>query len=252
LGGYLYSITIVLNLWFLPWGSGSFGNRIRGAANNMVNNCDDTLAMFSRFYDLISRQKGVSEVDRLGDPGRSHVWQLFLGSDYLTKAGAKVGLCRWFQCFVRMRRFCKDWHSALVAILRAAAGDSWARNVLQSEQTSCDGGLGSSSKSAASSAARALRGSCVNSMHFAARFLVNPLHERICQIIACLTEYLQKWYHIQAKTLNDLDKGAEWAIQQLRGGFFMALSDTVKQLGVPSLLEKMGFEIKLDARHLAM
>ena len=81
--------------------------------------------MFCVQVDAIGREKGLCEADLADASAEDIIWQRFLESACLNSAGQKVGMCRWFQVFVCLRRLLVDWSSLLVVLIRANLHEPW-------------------------------------------------------------------------------------------------------------------------------
>ena len=91
-GGFAYAMTIVLNLHFLPWGTGAFGCSIRQATVLMRNCFDSRLEIFCRLYERLALEKGFTSTELGGANIREELWNKFIESAYLNEAGQKVGV----------------------------------------------------------------------------------------------------------------------------------------------------------------
>ena len=256
-GSFLYSATIVLNLHFLPWNNGSFGKKIVQAAESMRQSSDHTHPVFNRFCDTIGHEKGFCDVDMMDPDSAKQIWDMFLDSASVNTAGQKVGMCRWFQVFVSMRRLFPDWTSLLVVLIRANQGEPWMANsvlgsglVAQVEVDAAMPGVGErkmQTKDSVADEIRQLRKAVRNAMHFAMCFLSNPLHRQMCGLVVWLTSSVQEWYHSQAKTLKSNDSGRTWMLEQLAGSFWVPLRSAFRALHQEGVLQDLGFVTRLTA-----
>ncbi len=127
-GVFLYSITIVLNIHFLPWNGGQNGRKITQSVETWKKFASSTHPIFQHFLETIGHEKGITHIDLIGPSGANMVWNAFLDSECLNTAGQKVGICRWAQAFVYMKRLFPDWSSLLVALIRANLDEKWMQS----------------------------------------------------------------------------------------------------------------------------
>lgn len=190
------------------------------------------------------------------------VWRAFLDSDSLRTSGQKVGMCRWFQVFVSLRRLFNDWSSLLVVLIRANIDEPWMRSQVfgggMTEPVDLDAsvpGIGErrvQTKCSVIEEIRQLRKAIRNAMHFTVTFLSTPLHRRMCGLVVKLTLSVQEWYHAQATVLKSGEASREWIVKQLGGSFWDPLRKTFGQCRDLSILEDLGFKTHLAPAELLL
>ena len=123
-------------------------------------------------------------------------------------------MCRWFQLFVKMVRFTRDWTSAVVVLARVCAQEDWfkhaaflasvesAEAVPLAADTPGIADKKTSTKKSVAQEIKSLRAACSNALHFAFRSLGCSERRRMGQLLSNLTAETQRWYHEQATTLN--------------------------------------------------
>ena len=250
LRGFMYALTLVYNMHFLPWQTGAFGNKLR-AAREQLDTVQSYPPAFLHFMQQIAFEKGMLAASIGGDGAREIVWRHFLDSQYLNNTGQRVAMMRWYQVFVRTRTFVHDWTSAIVCLLRACSLEPWLQTTylhgeqpdLQAAPVPAASGGKTSTKDTPKDAIKALRFASKNLMHFVLQFLLVPLHRRLAFLIATLTESTQMWYHTQAQTLKNSCRNRQWASEQLLGDFYIPLRETMGRVSSASALERMAFNV---------
>lgn len=261
-GGFLYSATVVLNLHFMPWNNGAFGKKISEAAASMRLHSSSAHPVFSMFASTIGREKGFCDVDLSNPSAKEQVWAAFLDSGSLWTSGQKVGMCRWFQVFVSLRRLFQDWTSLLVVLVRSNLDEPWMRNEVfgpgAAEPVEMDPGMPGvaerrvQTKCSVVEEIRQLRKAVRNAMHFSMSFLSTPLHRRMCGLVVELTRSVQEWYHAQAVALKSSGSNRSWLARQLKDDFWKPFRQTFKAFGDASLLDDLGFKLRFSGGDIAV
>ena len=124
-GSFLYSATVALNILFLPSNDGAFGRKIIQAADTFRKYSSSSHPVFQHFAEIVGHEKGLSGPEIASDSFEHIVWSRFLAFESFQTSGQKVGMCRWFQLFVSLRRLFDDWTSLLVVLIRANLDEPW-------------------------------------------------------------------------------------------------------------------------------
>lgn len=256
--GFLYGLTVVLNIHFIPFNNGSNGQKIVQCTDSFRRFGSAKMALFKAFYREIAREQGYTEAEIDSDANMEAVFQRFLDASACNRAGSKVGMCRWYQVFQRLLLFIPCWTSFLVVLLRVNFNEPWMRDGLFTTRFSTEVQIDSTTpgvapaqtKESATEALRALRAAARNSMQFVILFLVNPVHKRVALLLAVLTTATHCWYQEQAKKIKDADKCFAWKLRQSCGEYFEPLRNTFKLLRTPHRLEQMGFSIRFGPSDL--
>jgi hypothetical protein len=260
LGGFLYGMTVVLNLHFLPWSNGTYGNMLRNTAANIAANSAAQPATFLEWFDIIAKEKGCSRASFGSKETLDVVWRAFCTSEYLNKAGQKVGLCRWYQLIHRLRCFMPDWTSALLVLCRACQDETWFNKIYVYRCGATEGtgdiavepGMPGTSevrtptKKSAADEIKQLRRACKHAFHFVILFLASIDNRRVGSILSTLTHATESWYTKQAKRLKCSEENHAWVLEQLGGDFWVPLRETFKALMSPAELERMEFDVQLS------
>ena len=87
LGGFCFASAVCLNLQFLPWSNGTYGNQVREAAKNIKERAGSDHHTFSFFYESIGLEQGYNS-RTLGDAEvREQIWQAFTDSEFCRAPG---------------------------------------------------------------------------------------------------------------------------------------------------------------------
>jgi hypothetical protein len=256
LGPFLYAMVVVLNLMFLPWNDGRFGGMVQSAVKEMgqLSGPDDVL--FKRYFSRIAHEKGFH--DRLlgGEDVEQEVWNAFLDSEGLRKRFQKVGMCRWYQLFVRLRTFMEDWTSLLVVLVRLCIDDKFLTHLSMEQlmepvkqDMAMPGASGErvQTKSSSADEIRTLRKACRNAMHLAIFILSDPMNQARAQVLKIMTIHTHAWYHEQAKVLRNATAAGGWHVAQLHGAFWVPLRNTFALLQDPRIVEALGMSVSFGA-----
>ena len=104
-------MSVIMNLAFLPWGDGRYGRSIFEAARAAKDHFDEELSpLFVQLFELLAFDKGA-DGSEAGDTGARRLFRDVFDSVRLRQKSAKVGMCRFYQLVVEMKRFLPDWHS---------------------------------------------------------------------------------------------------------------------------------------------
>lgn len=256
-GGFLHSATVVLNFHFMPWNNGSFGKKITQAADSLRRYSSPSHPIFARFADAIG--KGFCDVDLASPLAAGRIWASFLDSASFSTSGQKVGMCRWFQVFVSMKRLFLDWTSILVVLIRANLDEPWMKSQVfgaGAEPVELGQNVPGVSerrvktKCSVVEEIRELRKAVRNAMHFAITLLSTPVHRRMAGLLVKCTGMVQQWYHEQATTLKSSEANVKWMTEQRAGGFWAPLRKTFAAFLGSSLLDDLGFKLSFEPESL--
>ena len=248
-GSFLFAVTVVMNLHFLPYKEGRYGRMIERMATELREKHDRSETCFQFFLRDIAREKGLAHELSKGPDAEQCIWEAFLSSPTFWSYQQKIAMCRWGQVFNRLHAFQKDWSSFLALLTRLCVDEKFMetahfRQMLQDLSASGlaqDGGskFEQSIRGSSAEEIKQLRALCRNSMCFAFHFLNGPKHKATGAILGLLSRESWKHYTEQASSLVSGSLGEVWAREQLKGRFWEPLRKTLHFLRSATFFEQL-------------
>eukprot|EP00971_Amphidinium_carterae_P332007 6465886-Amphidinium_carterae.1 len=264
-GPFLYGMTVVLNLSFLPWGDGKFGGIVRGGHAEMLEASNHTERTFQNYLVQIAKEKDMETELYTGAAAEEAIFASFLNSEVFNKSHQKVGLCRWYQLFVRLRSFMVDWHSLIVVLLRVLIAEKFLEHLVTTtmgseskdgvlKQTESGGSV--PTKKSSAEEVRALRSACKNAMELTLALLLDNMNRVRGFLLEERTRPVHEWYAKQAKEVRSATASLAWHLEQLGGGWIEPLRRTLDCLSNAEFLARVGLRTskralseRVDAQH---
>ena len=126
LGTYMYVLAVLVNLSFLPWLNGKYGQMMRQAMQEHKRLWSHRSSpFFQSLWFQIAKDKGM-EFEVHEESGMERLWDALHNSRIFTNMGSKVGMARFYQLFVELKLFIQDWNSCLVWVILVGSSSDCA------------------------------------------------------------------------------------------------------------------------------
>ena len=259
MNSFLYSTVVMLNLFFLPYSDGRFGNMIQACFDDLKATVKSDCPLFQHFAADIAWEKGLAPRGALSAYDEREVWSDFLDSVRFRRRGRKVGLCRWGQMYHELGGALRDWTSLFVVLVRLGIRERFMSNshfaalIRPVEQAHAAGALpgteGDDTRTADSSAAgiKALRAACKNALQFVTMVMGDERNHRRALVVSLASQKFVSWYSASTDELKNGLAGGLWTLELLNGGIWTPFRETWTELMTPSYLELLGLRIYFDA-----
>ena len=113
LGPCMYLVAVSMNLSFMHWGDGRFGEIIRAGASEYFKTMTHECFLFRASFEHFLFEKQLQSI-RGDEHLIEEVWSQVEASASFKISGSKVGICRFFQLFKLLVAFVEDWHAKLL------------------------------------------------------------------------------------------------------------------------------------------
>ena len=247
LGPFLYLMTLVINIAFLPWNDGKFGHQISecwAEWSSFFTHEDDPVQQML-WEELITERGWQDREGAEGTPAELH--EDMKHSRAFRKLGNKVGMCRFYQLFVEVASFLSIWYTTLASVLilcldmqvihSGACGEALRKLQRARDLPGADGERIPTKRSSAEEL-RELRAACKNSLHLICVTLMEPRNYRYAAMLTEMSVCTHAWYCHAATVLRSVDESVEWCRQQDDSGFQKHLAGTWQRLQNRTSLEK--------------